>query len=135
MTFVLRQAQDERSRRGEWDSVTHSKTGRTKIITQVDEKIGNFDNKIDKKTEEVIHRFQIITENLEDKVKQVAEGVRNLNEKLDRHINEINKNLELKHQDVLAAIKFSYAELDRRITTLEIHLKQLDERVRRLESH
>jgi len=50
----------------------------------LDKKFIQVDEKIDKKTEEVIHRFQIITENLEDKVKQIAEGVINLNEKFDR---------------------------------------------------
>jgi len=104
-------------------------------IATLDKKITLVDGKIDKKTEEVIHRFQVITESLEDKIKQVAEGVINLNEKFDRRIDEMNKNLNQKHQDVLAAIKFSYAELDRRITTLEVQVKQLDERVKRLESH
>jgi len=83
----------------------------------------------------VIHRFQIITENLEDKIKQVAEGVTNLNEKFDRRFDELNRDLNQKHQDVLAAIKFSYAELDKRITSLEAQVKYLDERVTRLESH
>jgi polyhydroxyalkanoate synthesis regulator phasin len=50
----------------------------------LDKKFIQVDEKIDKKMEEVIHQFQIITENLEEKVKQVAEGVINLNEKFDR---------------------------------------------------
>jgi hypothetical protein len=59
----------------------------------------------------------------------VAEGVINLNEKFDRRFNEMNKNIEQKHQDVLAAIKFSYAELDRRILFLETELHGLKTRV------
>jgi hypothetical protein len=50
----------------------------------LDKKFIQVDEKVDKKTEEVIHRFQIVTEHLEDKIKQVAEGVINLNEKFDR---------------------------------------------------
>jgi predicted RNase H-like nuclease (RuvC/YqgF family) len=86
---------------------------------------------LDAKIEGIFHRFQVIIQNLE----QVAKGMAELNEKMDRRFEEMNRNIEQKHQDVLAAIKFSYAELDRRITTLEVQLKQLDERVRRLESH
>ena len=65
----------------------------------------------------MLRQFHIIAENLEDKIKQVAEGVVNLNERMDRRLDEMNKNVDQKHQDILAAIKFSYAELDRRITT------------------
>jgi len=50
----------------------------------LDKKFIQVDEKVDKKTEEVIHRFQIITEDLEEKIKQIAEGVINLNEKFDR---------------------------------------------------
>jgi len=52
-----------------------------------------------------------------------------LNEKLDRHIDE-NKR---EHKDILAAIKFSYAELDRRITTLEAEMEDLKHRMDRIE--
>jgi hypothetical protein len=54
----------------------------------------------------VLHRFQIIAENLEDKIRQVAEGVVNLNEKMDRRFDETNKNIDQKLQDISAAIKF-----------------------------
>jgi hypothetical protein len=50
----------------------------------LDKKFIQVDEKIDKKMGEVIHRFQIITEDLEGKIKQAAEGVINLNEKFDR---------------------------------------------------
>lgn len=101
----------------------------------LEKKFSLVDERIDHKTEEAVHRFQIITEKLEDKILQIAEGVTNLNEKIDRRINDMNHSMEQRHQDLLAAIKFSYAELDKRISTLEIQLNQLDERVRRLESH
>ena len=99
----------------------------------LDKKFIQVDEKIDKKTEEVIHRFQIITENLEDKVKQIAEGVINLNDKFDRRFDEMDRNFEQKHQDVIAAIKFSYAELDRRILFLETELHVLKTRVEEIE--
>ncbi|MBM4307294.1 MAG: hypothetical protein FJ115_03760 [Deltaproteobacteria bacterium] len=104
-------------------------------IDNLDKKIAQVDEKVDQKTEEVLHQFHIIAEDLGTKIKLVAEGVVNLNEKMDRNLDQLNKNMEQKHQDVLAAIKFSYAELDRRITTLEVYVKELDKRVRHLESH
>ena len=99
----------------------------------LDKKFIQVDEKVDKKTEEVIHRFQIITEDLEEKIKQVAEGVINLNEKFDRRFDEMDRNFDQKHQDVIAAIKFSYAELDRRILFLETELQVLKTRVGEIE--
>jgi len=69
-----------------------------------------------------------VAEGLEHKIQLVAEGVANVNEKLDRHIEES----EGAHQEILSAIKFSYAELDRRITTLEEDFLALKSRVERL---
>jgi hypothetical protein len=74
-----------------------------KKFTDIDKKLVQVDEKIDKKTEEVLHQFRIISENLEDKIKQVAEGVVSLNEKMDRRFDEMNRNIEQKHQDVLSA--------------------------------
>jgi len=82
----------------------------------------------------VLHEFHITAEALRDDMKQVAEGVINLNEIFDRRIDELERKMDQNHQDVLAAIKFSYAELDKRIITLEFQMKQLDERLRRVES-
>jgi hypothetical protein len=42
---------------------------------------------------------------------------------MDRRFDETNKNMDQKLQDISAAIKFSYADLDKRITSLEINLK------------
>jgi hypothetical protein len=45
-----------------------------------------------------------------------AQGMRN------RRLDGLDRKIDEKNQDVLAAIKFSYAELDRRITYLETEL-------------
>jgi DNA polymerase sigma len=79
--------------------------------------------------EDIIHQFHIISEDVISKVKLVAEGVVSLNEKLDRHIDEDRR----EHKDILAAIKFSYAELDRRITTLETEMEDLKRRMDKME--
>jgi archaellum component FlaC len=79
--------------------------------------------------EDIIHQFHVISEDVISKVQLVAGGVANLNEKLDRHIEEN----EREHKDILAAIKFSYAELDRRITNLESEMEILKRRMDMLE--
>ncbi len=101
----------------------------------LEKQFSQVDERIDKATEGAVHRFQIITEKLDDKIQQIAEGVITLDQKFDRRLDEMNHTMEQRHQDLLSAIKFSYAELDGRIKTLELQLKHLDERVRRLESH
>ena len=140
---------------------------------------------------EIVHQFHVVSEDVITQVKQVAEGVANVNEKLDRRFNELRTEIddktqpiaqavlelsgkvtnldgkvtnldgrvanldgrvvildgkvdkihhELKteiqetRQEVLAAVKFSYAELDKRITTLEKDFLDLKHRVERIES-
>jgi chaperonin cofactor prefoldin len=141
--------------------------------------------------EEIVHQFHVISEGVIDQVKQVAEGVANVDEKLDRRFNELKAEIDNKtqpiaqavlelsgkvagldsrvvvldgrvaalddkvvaldgkvdkihqelkteiqgtRQEVLAAVKFSYAELDRRITTLEKEFLELKHRVEKIET-
>jgi hypothetical protein len=62
--------------------------------------------------EEILHQFHVISEGVIDQVKQVAEGVATVNEKLDRRFTELKGEIQETRQEVLAAVKFSYAELD-----------------------
>jgi len=57
--------------------------------------------------EEIVHQFHVISEGVIDQVKQVAEGVGNVNEKLDRRFNELKAEIQETRQEVLAAVKFS----------------------------
>ena len=82
---------------------------------------------------DILHQFSIISEDLTTKVQQVAEGVSNLNEKFDRRLDELTGMNDSQHKDILAAIKFSYAELDRRITNLEREMDVLRQRMDKLE--
>lgn len=92
----------------------------------LDKRLGDF-------KEEIIHHFHLISEDVITKVQQVAEGVINLDQKFDRRIDRLDGKIDEKHQDVLAAIKFSYAELDRRIMYLETELQALKQRVEQIE--
>jgi len=93
----------------------------------------HLDKKLNNFKEEIIHRFHVISEDVISKVHQVAEGVISLNEKFDRRIDALERKIEDKHQDVISAIKFSYAELDRRIMYLESELQILKQRVEHIE--
>ncbi len=51
--------------------------------------------------EEIVHQFHVISEGVIDQVKQVAEGVANVNEKLDRRFNELKAEIQETRQEVL----------------------------------
>jgi predicted nucleic acid-binding Zn-ribbon protein len=84
--------------------------------------------------EEIVHQFHVISEGVIDQVKQVAEGVSNVDEKLDRRFNELKAEIQETRQEILAAVKFSYAELDKRLTTLEKEFIELKHRVEKIET-
>jgi len=96
---------------------------------KVDQQFDRIDSRFGEFREEVIHQFHIISEDVISKVQLVVEGVANLNEKLDRHADENRKD----HMETVAAIKFSYAELDRRITNLEAEMGDLKQRMDKME--
>jgi chromosome segregation ATPase len=141
--------------------------------------------------DEIIHEFHVISEGIISQVKQVAEGVVNVDQKLDRTRLELKAEIEEKtkpiaqavvsldgkvnilddkvntidgkvnilnnkanllegkldrinqelrseiqetRKEVLAAVKFSYAELDKRLTTLEKEFLELKIRVEKIEN-
>jgi citrate synthase len=84
--------------------------------------------------EEIIHRFHIISEDHLAQIKQLAEGITNLYEKSERDKAELKSEIREGRQEILAAVKFSYAELDRRLTALENEFLELKRRVEKIES-
>jgi chromosome segregation ATPase len=97
------------------------------------QRINDLDHKVDQFKEEIIHQFHVISEDVISQVKLVAEGVMNLDEKFTREMTQFRKENEQAHQEIKAMIKFSYAELDRRISTLEGEVKELKHRVDQIE--
>ena len=81
----------------------------------------------------VLHQYHITAEALRDDIKQVAEGVINLNEKFGREISQFRKEVAFSHEELKSMIKFSYSELDRRLTTVEAELENLKRRVEKIE--
>ncbi|MBN1254433.1 MAG: hypothetical protein JXA50_04100 [Deltaproteobacteria bacterium] len=84
--------------------------------------------------EEIVQQLHVSTEVMRDEVRQVAEGVDTVNEKLDRIHHELKTDIQETRQEILAAVKFSYAELDKRLTTLEQQFLDLKARVAKIES-
>jgi archaellum component FlaC len=100
---------------------------------QMNQRMDGLDKKVDQFKDEVIHRFHDISEDVISQVKLVAEGVMNLDEKFTREIAIFRKENEQAHEEIKAMIKFSYAELDRRISTLEIEVQELKRRMDQIE--
>jgi CII-binding regulator of phage lambda lysogenization HflD len=100
---------------------------------KADQRINDLDHKVDQFKEEIIYQFHVISEDVISQVKLVAEGVMNLDEKFTREMTQFRKENEQAHQEIKAMIKFSYAELDRRISTLEGEVKELKHRVDQIE--
>jgi len=105
----------------------------SEALESIDQRMNTLDRKTDALKEEIIHQFHVISENVISQVKLVAEGVMNLDEKFTREMSSLRKENEHAHQEMMAMIKFSYAELDRRISTLETEMLELKRRVDKIE--
>jgi predicted transcriptional regulator len=80
-------------------------------IRQLDVKIQKLDVKI-QKLDDKIH---IQLEYVRGDIRLVAEGVANVNEKLDRHIGETAREFE----EVRSLTRLSYVQLEKRVSVLE----------------
>ena len=84
----------------------------------------------DKAVEAIKRHFDVVAESLGQDIKLIAEGHGILNGKID----EFRKENAKAHEEILSAVKFSYAELDRRLVGLENKYTNLEKRLSRLES-
>jgi len=75
-----------------------------------------------------------VAERLESRIQLVAEGVSSISERLDRVEENLREEILRSQRELSAMIRFSYAELDRRIQALEAKSAEIEERVRRLEA-
>lgn len=80
--------------------------------------------------EEIKRHFGVVAEGLRSETRQIAEGVANVDEKLERFRREVQADFK----EVKAMIKFSYSELDGRINALESEVASVKTRVERLEA-
>ena len=100
---------------------------------EVDRRFDAIDRRFDAtdtKIADTRRHFDVVAEAMQDQVRLVAEGVSNIEQGLQRFKEEV----AAEFAEVKSMIRFSYAELDRRIQFLERSYASLEERVGRLES-
>jgi chromosome segregation ATPase len=101
-------------------------------VTNLDQKVTNLDQKVTCLDQKVTNLDQKVT-CLDQKVTNLDQKVNGLDEKLDRTSEKLRAEIQETRQEILAAVKFSYAELDRRLTTLEKDFLELRLRVEKIE--
>jgi len=87
--------------------------------------------------EEIVHEFHVVSEGLMDHIKLLAEGHTGVVQRLDRvgkEIGELRVESERQHGETRALVKLSFSELDRRISTLESQVKDLQEWRKQIEA-
>lgn len=94
--------------------------------------------------EEIIHEFHVVSEGMMDHIKLLAEGHSGVIQRLDRvetrlegvetrldkvgnRLDHMEKENERQHMETRSLIKLSFAELDNRLSSLEIQVKELQE--------
>lgn len=81
------------------------------------------DEKMKTLEKRVVEQFHIISEGLIDQIKLLAEGHAGI---IDR-LNRMEKENERQHQETRSLVKLSFTELDRRLTDLEMQMKEMRE--------
>lgn len=84
----------------------------------IDQRLAGIDEKfsrIDEQFEETKRCFGVVAEGLRNEIRQVAEGVVNVDEKLERFRQDVDEQFT----EVKTLGKVSYGDLDRRVRTLE----------------
>lgn len=100
----------------------------------VENKLATIDKKLDDSVAEMRRHFDATAERQDKKIDALAESIAAVDEKLDRRCDDIDQRMERGFADTQAMIKFSHAELDRRVRRLEESVSDLETRVERLES-
>lgn len=83
---------------------------------------------------ETRRHFDVALDAARHEIRLVAEGVAQTREALDREAGDIREDVRRTANETQAMIKFSHAELDRRMRTLEDAVSDLQARVERLET-
>jgi hypothetical protein len=83
---------------------------------------------------ETRRHFDVTAERLDQRFDFLAESVQHVHQKLDREAADIRDEMRRGFADTQAMMKFSHAELDRRVRTLEDGHRSLEETVSDLQS-
>ena len=91
------------------------------------------DQSIVRSSAELHRHLDIHAESVQTKFDLLAEGQAALSEKLEREASDIRDEMRRGFAETQAMIKFSHAELDRRLVTLEHGHRSLEDKVDKLE--
>lgn len=83
---------------------------------------------------ETRRHFDVVTEATRQEIRLVVEAVALVDEKLDREATEIRQEMRTGFTETQAMIKFSHAELDRRVRTIEESQRTLEDALAALQS-
>jgi len=96
--------------------------------------ITTVNDKLDQTRQELRPEIQQVSENLNQTRQELKAEILEVNDNLSKTRQELKTEIQESRQEILAATKFSYAELDRRLTTLEKEFLDLRLRFEKIES-
>jgi predicted RNase H-like nuclease (RuvC/YqgF family) len=110
-----------------------------KKFDAVDQRLDQMATKdeLEAKLGETRRHMGVLVEAVRNDVRQLAEGLAETNRGLaetNQRLDRFERKVEEEFAETRAAIRFSYAQLERRIQELEGNYASLDERVARLEA-
>ena len=105
-----------------------------RLDAKLDSTAERLDAKIDSTAENLRRHFDVTTEATNSNIRLVAESVTQLTDEMRRGFAAADKKFDTTTAETQAMIKFSHANLDRRLITLEETVADLQTRVERLET-
>lgn len=90
--------------------------------------------RLDGQVIETRRHFDVVAESLRADIRLLAEGLGGLSERVTAEFASFRAEVTSEFGEVRAMIKFSYSDLDRRLTGLETTVETLQQRVARIEN-
>jgi len=95
----------------------------------IDGRLSTLENKVDETAAEMRRHFDVAVEGMNKQIETLAETVMHVDQKLDRTAADIRDEMRRGFADTQAMIRFSHAELDQRVRSLETSHRSLEETV------
>jgi hypothetical protein len=96
--------------------------------------VATVNDQLDRTRKELKEEIGNKTRPITQAVLELSGKVTSIDGKVDRIHEELKTEIKETRQEILAAVKFSYAELDKRITTFEKEFLELKHRVEKIET-
>ncbi len=103
-------------------------------VKLVGEGVATTNEKLERTRKELKEEIDNRTQRIAQALLELSGKVVALDGKVDKVHQELKTEIQETRQEVLGAVKFSYAELDKRITTLEKESLELKHRVEKIET-